>query len=62
MQFSDRLFGLFQRIHSSQDVEETGIGLVIVKNIIEKHGGRECAEGKPCKGAIFYFTLQGKEK
>lgn len=61
MKLSDRLYGLFQRIHSSQEVEGTGLGLVIVKNIIEKHGGRVWAEGKPDEGAIFYFTLPGKE-
>jgi two-component system CheB/CheR fusion protein len=62
MKLSDRLFGLFQKIHSSQEVEGTGLGLVIVKNIIEKHGGRVWAEGKPGEGATFYFTLPKKEE
>jgi two-component system, chemotaxis family, CheB/CheR fusion protein len=57
MRSSDKLFGLFQRIHTSQDLEGTGIGLVIVKRVIEKHGGRVWAEGKPDEGAKFYFTL-----
>ncbi len=60
MQLSDRLFGLFQRIHLAKEVEGSGIGLVIVKNIIEKHGGRVWAEGKPNEGAKFYFTLPKK--
>jgi light-regulated signal transduction histidine kinase (bacteriophytochrome) len=57
MQLCDRLFGLFQRIHTSKEVGGNGIGLVIVKNIIRKHGGRVWAEGRPDKGATFYFTL-----
>jgi light-regulated signal transduction histidine kinase (bacteriophytochrome) len=60
MQFSDKLFGLFQRLPASENVEGTGIGLVIIKNIVEKHGGRVWAEGKPAEGAIFYFSLPRK--
>jgi light-regulated signal transduction histidine kinase (bacteriophytochrome) len=62
MRLSDKLFSLFQRIHSSKEVEGTGIGLVIVKNIIEKHGGRVWAEGKPDEGAAFYYTLPNKKE
>ncbi|MGC2063950.1 MAG: PAS domain-containing protein, partial [Thermodesulfovibrionales bacterium] len=62
MQFSNRLFSLFQRIHTSREIEGTGVGLVLVKSIVEKHGGRVWAEGKPDEGARFCFTLPGKEK
>jgi light-regulated signal transduction histidine kinase (bacteriophytochrome) len=62
MTYADRIFEPFERLHTKFEIKGTGIGLPIVKRLIERHGGRVWAESQPSRGSAFYFTLPSTEE
>ncbi len=62
MRNADKLFGIFQRLHDPQAFDGSGLGLAVVKQIVERHGGRVWAQSSEDEGAVFFFSLPSREK